>query len=276
MKRVPARLRRLSAALLITSAALSGCKSKGADPAPAPVVTASAPAAAAREPAAPADPHFIAPPAVTSLPPDRLLPSRPACKVEIRGDLTRTVVGTFVPSQPGDLKTDVSAASDYWLSDEDLRTELGRTAAVFATDAEAKRKLDTHMAADPRLMVLRLSCLTAEGGVILMTPERAHYRDVPFTPGTYAISAGDMASAGPREFVAQTVRNGPLDYFHALQGTLSLTRFDATGVAGSFSLSAQSADSNARIEVKGTFDLPCDPLGASKCESLRALHPKTP
>jgi hypothetical protein len=262
------------AAALALSFALGGCKQKPTRkiPAPTPVAGASesAPSGASQIP----DPHFIKPPVVTSLAPELLLPSRPACWIKIKGGATRKIAGTFVPSQPGQPNTDVSASSDYWSSADDLRAEIGKSAAVFATEAEAQKKLEAQMAADPRLMILRLSCLTTDGGVILMTPGLAKYADVPFKPGTYAISAGDFASARPQEFVAQTVRSGQFDYFHTLKGKLILSKFDASGVSGSFSLSAHSVDGDAQIEVEGKFDLPCDPLGASKCESLKTTPGK--
>ena len=161
--------------------------------------------------------------------------------------------------------TDVQASSDYWASESDLRRVVGARLAVFATDEEARRKLAQTMASDPRQQILRLSCLTDQGGVTLLTSHRSRYRDVPFGPGRYRISTADMAAAAPGEFVAQTVRTDRLDYYKAQGGELELTLFDQEGVAGSFTLTAAAAPGEPVLTVKGRFAFPCDPLDASGC-----------
>jgi hypothetical protein len=204
------------------------------------------------------------PPLASGLAP-ALLPSREACWIQIAGHAARTITGTFFASTPRDRMTDVQASSDYWATESDLRRVIGTRVAVFATDEEAQQKLAQAMASDPRQQILRLSCVTDQGGITLMTSARSRYRDVPLGPGRYRISAGDMAEAAPGEFVAQTVRIGRLDYYRARGGQLELTRFDRTGVAGSFTLTAAVEPGEATLSVAGRFDLPCDPLDASLC-----------
>jgi hypothetical protein len=161
--------------------------------------------------------------------------------------------------------TDVQASSDYWASESDLRRVIGARVAVFATDDEAQQKLAQAMASDPRQRILRLSCLTDQGGVTLMTSDRSRYHDVPFGPGRYRISTADMAAAAAGEFVAQTVRTGRLDYYKSQGGELELTRFDPTGVSGSFALTAVAAPGAPVLTVNGRFAFPCDPLDESGC-----------
>jgi hypothetical protein len=218
-------------------------------------------------PARAVDPHLIKLPPLASGPTRPLLPPREACWLELEGPAARTITGTFFASTPRDPMTDVQASSDYWASESDLRRVLGARASVFATDEEAQQKLARAMASDPRQHILRLGCLTDEGGITLMTGDRSHYRDVPFGPGRYRISAADMAAAAPGEFVAQTVRTGRLDYYQAQGGELELTRFDPEGVAGSFMLTAAAAPGEPTLTVKGRFAFPCDPLDASGCSA---------
>jgi len=216
-------------------------------------------------PARAIDPHLIAIPPLASEPVRPLLPSREACWLELESPAARGITGTFIASTPRDPMTDVQASSDYWASESDLRRVIGARAHVFATDEEAQRKLAQAMASDPRQHILRLSCLTDQGGVTLMTSHRSRYRDVPFGPGRYRISTADMALAAPGEFVAQTVRTGRLDYYQAQGGQLELTRFDREGVAGSFMLTAAAAPGEPGVAIRGRFAFPCDPLDASRC-----------
>lgn len=216
-------------------------------------------------PARTVDAHLIEIPPLASGPARALLPPREACWLQIQGRAARTITGTFVASTPRDPMTDVQASSDYWASESDLRRVIGARASVFATDEEAQQKLAHAMASDPQQQVLRLSCLTDEGGVTLITGNSSHYRDVPFGPGRYRISTADMAAAAPGEFVAQTVRTGRLDYYQTQGGELELDRFDREGVAGSFMLTAAAAPGEPSLTVKGRFKFPCDPLDASAC-----------
>ncbi len=211
------------------------------------------------------EPHFVEIPPAASGPARPLLPSREACWIRIEGPIARTITGTFFASTPRDPMTDVQASSDYWASESDLRRVIGARVAVFATDEEAQRKLAQAMASDPRRHILRLSCLDDQGGVTLMTSDRSRYRDVPFGAGHYRISAADMAAAAAGDFVAQTVRGGRLDYYKAQGGELELTRFDRSGVAGSFALTAAAAPGEPVLNLKGRFAFPCDPLDASGC-----------
>jgi hypothetical protein len=216
-------------------------------------------------PARVVEPHFVEIPPIASAPARPLLPSREACWIEIEGHAARAMTGTFFASTPRDPMTDVQASSDYWASESELRRVIGARVSVFATDEEAQQKLAQAMASDPRQQILRLSCLTEQGGVTLLTSARSRYRDVPFGPGRYRISTADMAAAAPGEFVAQTVRTGRLDYYKARGGELTLTRFDEAGITGSFMLTAAAAPGEPVLTVTGRFALPCDPLAASAC-----------
>jgi len=211
-------------------------------------------------------------PAPSSTEPRAPLPSREACWLDVRGALNREITGTYYASSPALPMTDVQASSDYWSTDADLGRVIGARVHVFATDAEARLKLDHALASDPRQMILRLSCLTDAGGVILMTGNRSHYRDIPFGPGHYRIGSSDMARAVRGEFVAQTVRIGRLDYYKTQTGELQLSRFDQKGAAGSFTLTAAAVADESTITVSGRFDFPCDPLDASLCEPS-VTHP---
>lgn len=82
--------------------------------------------------------------------------------------------------------------------------------------------------------------------------------DIPLAPGEYPIAPkASPAKNKPREFIV-----GVLLYdkkmFAATSGKLTLTRFDAEGAAGSFTIDGHEILMGDRpLAISGTFDMPC-------------------
>src|SRR5689334_6795437 len=93
-----------------------------------------------------------------------------SCELTLEGAVTGT------GSQPGNAG---SVGTDYWLSEDELRTALG--------SIHGPKKLEELMKADPRNAVLILSCTTADARISLMTSQGTRYKDLPMKAGKYKI-----------------------------------------------------------------------------------------
>src|SRR5215212_1946240 len=151
---------------------------------------------------------------------------------------------------------------DYWYSEDELRTSLRMLAKVGGakTDADADREVKEAMAKDPRLMLLVLNCGKAGdkagGSLSLLPSNESTYADVPFGPKTYPIAKGGVLGGGAKagEF---SVIFSLKDVIYALDepGELKITKFDKSGIAGSFSFKASErfAEGSAKkVTVQGT------------------------
>jgi hypothetical protein len=160
-----------------------------------------------------------------------------------------------------------AVGSDYWYSDEELRTSLRMMARLGGgkNDAELDREVDAAMKQDPRLTLLVLNCglgTDESGGSVSLLPgNESRYADVPFGPKTYTIAKGGIfgGGAGKGEFSALfSLKDGvwALDE----PGTLEITRFDKSGIAGRFSFKASerfAGGTPKKVAVQGTFNFPC-------------------
>ncbi len=234
---------KLTSLMLVTVAALNGCGKESAttsDPGmPSPGTPAVAAAVAVGKPAG-------------------------TCEVTVTGDyaLTYTAIATKGPPPNGN----AMAASDYWMSDDELRQGLKMMNNVFdgkkLSEAEIEKKTDEDMKKDPRFYVLLLNCGNdADGSVTLGASGK--YADVPYKAAKYVIAQG---SVKPGEFSAMTnVRKPEHQSFSVAEpGEIVLTKFDATGIAGTFSYKAQTFDKSKSVTVNGKFDYPCS--GNSICK----------
>jgi hypothetical protein len=80
--------------------------------------------------------------------------------------------------------------------------------------------------------------------------------DVPFGPGTYPIVPRSNDSNAPKGFWAFPIFGPAL--FEGTSGTLTISRFDDKGVAGSFHVEGKEQFGGTRqIVIDGTFDMPC-------------------
>jgi hypothetical protein len=183
-----------------------------------------------------------------------------SCQVDVTGDVTVSFKGQGGQSAVG---------SDYWLSDDDLRTALSAVANISnkGSDAEKKKSVDEAMKKDPRLFLLILNCISGSGDskdTISMLPSGdSKYADVPFKPGSYTIKSGSHLTSAekPGDFSA-LMSLSKVSYLVSQDGKLNITKFDKSGIAGTFTFGGEQgfADQGAKpkkISVSGKFDFPC-------------------
>lgn len=188
-------------------------------------------------------------------------PRRGNCEITITGDLSLKQGGIGGRT-----------ASDRWMNESEIRENLRRVARLIddkKSAAEIERQVDQDIKEDPALWLLSVGC-NGGGVVIELTPHgSATYADVPMAAKKYPIPAGSIiggARAAGEWNVVTTVND--IDYYPLETGELNITRFDASGIAGTFRYAAeefqiQSAGAKKRVVVAGTFDIPCSDGG--KC-----------
>ena len=187
------------------------------------------------------------------------------CEVKVSGDENVSFSSGGGPAAVG---------TDYWYSDAELRQSLRMLEKVGGSsksDAEIDRAVDAAMRQDPRFMLLVVNCGNAaekNGSVSLLPGEGSKYADVPFGAKSYTIAKGGLLGGGAKagEFsVIFSVKDG----VYALDepGELKITKFDKSGIAGTFSFKATerlAQGAPKKVTVQGTFDFPCS--GGANCK----------
>jgi hypothetical protein len=194
-------------------------------------------------------------PTVPAIPTD---PSAGSCDVSITGgeNIKYTAVGG--PS---------AAGSDYWMTADELRTglrQLARISRSNATDAEIERDVNVAMQQDPRLFILIVNCVSGGNSISVLPGGDSKYADVPFAPKRYVIGAGGPLGGGNKngEFSVLMVLQGT-NYKVDEPGTLNITKFDATGIAGTFTFKASeflfgnTGAAAKKVTVDAKFDYKC-------------------
>jgi len=190
-----------------------------------------------------------------------------SCQVDVTGDVTVSYKGQGGASAVG---------SDYWLTDDEIRSAVSMVTGLGskASDAEKKKAVDEAMQKDPRLYLLILNCVSGSGAgknlLSLMPSSDSKYADVPFKPGQYTIPSGGLlgGAAKPGEF-SVLFALGDDSYRVTQDGKLNITKFDKSGIAGTFNFTAEQGftDQGAKakkISVSGQFDFPC--AGGGNCK----------
>lgn len=183
------------------------------------------------------------------------------CQVQVTGAVTATWSGEWRDSDD-DQSGNVGAASDYWLTDEDMK----EVAESLPGPGSKAKKVTQLMRRVPRVAILLLNCATPEGHIFIRPANKSVYDDVPRKAQPYKIVA--EKSAAPGQFVASSLRVGK-SYYQVTDGRLDLKRFNFDGAAGTFTLKASllgAADKGKDITVQGTFNFPCTGLG-SRCKT---------
>jgi len=124
----------------------------------------------------------------------------------------------------------------------------------WATTAE-KDAMPTNSPAAP----LEIVCGSTESPnfTISLSANSSTEDNVPMTPGSYPIVGMLQPDAKPGEFsLVQLNYDGRP--FTSRSGTLTISRFGADGVEGSFSIDGvEVAEGGGPMRVEGTFDIPC-------------------
>jgi hypothetical protein len=180
------------------------------------------------------------------------------CEIAVSGEATASIKADV----SGDVSQGkLSAATDYWMSDAQLRTALGVTENLGskATPAEKQRKVEEAMKKDPRFMLLVINCLTDDGGLVLSASSPSKYASVPLKPATYPI-VSDGSRGG--EFIPMFHTGGGaakrVSYRLTEPGKLTLTQFDHKAIAGTFTFKAESRGKDTKhVTVTGSFHYRC-------------------
>lgn len=177
------------------------------------------------------------------------------CTFTATGDMSVSVEG-IATKQPPNGKA--MASTDYWMTDAQLRAGLETMVGLDSkkSKAEIAAKVDEAMKQEPKVMLLLINCGDEHGSVILGPGKDSKYANVPMKPGKYPI----VNSAKAGEFGAMINLRPPgghQSFSVAEPGTLEITKFDLTGIAGTFAIKGKSFDGKQTVEIHGTFDYPC-------------------
>ena len=192
--------------------------------------------------------------------------SKGSCQTKISGDETIEFTGSGGVSAVG---------TDYWYTEDEMR-EILRQIASFGegkTDEQIEQEVEDGMQLDPRFILLLLNCVDPSGSpsISLSPSSGSKYADVPYEARTYVIKAGEGLFGGsetPGEFgVLMTV--GETSYRVSVDGEINITKFDGSGIAGTFSFGAEDifpaeGQTAKVITVEGSFDFACN--GQSVCD----------
>ena len=241
-------MRRLAVLVLIAACGKSSPPSGNAPAAGAPGASGASGASAMPN---------IAPPAAGD---DR-------CEIHVRGDYTGDAVIAHPHAQPSSRQSRISAATDYWMTDDQLRMGL---AAMAGIGAGGKQSYEANAAAaeaamkkDPRMFLLTLVCGNEQAQIQLEPAPGSHYADVPYGPKQYHLT---MNGPKPGEFGARLVikQQDQRLAFVPTDGTLDITKFDKTGIAGTFHFTGKNVGGDHTITADGSFDYAC--MGTQACQ----------
>ncbi|NVJ23292.1 MULTISPECIES: hypothetical protein [Myxococcus] len=158
-----------------------------------------------------------------------------------------------------------SATSDHWVSPEEMSQLLAKVASKSKkTPNKTQADLEKQAARGGGLVgPLSLHCISASDGALgslSILPGTNTKESVPFKPGTYSL----VTFEEKRGQLPVALRLKGINYMLTEPGVLVLTRFDSTGVAGTFTFNARTHDSANKpgvtvrnIRVAGSFDIPC-------------------
>jgi hypothetical protein len=162
----------------------------------------------------------------------------------------------------------------YWSAEQlsnSSETPSNARSAYWANEEERKTLTQTN-SVEPLL----IHCSSDESPSISIsfTSYTSPLNTVPFGSGEYEIVGGADGDPPPGKF-----RAGSIIYdqrkIEPTSGSLSIDRFDADGVRGSFRMDGkETGDDGAEFRFEGTFDIPCvgGPL-ESGCEANKSVSP---
>lgn len=188
-----------------------------------------------------------------------------------KGECEVTVTGDVETSWKADGGAD-AVGSDYWLSDDELRKALEFLAS--GSGDQKKKEVDEAMKDDPRFFILLVNCIPDDenkGSLTLSPSSEAKYADIPFKPGDYVIAQGGvLGSTDDRKAFSVLLATDQESLWKVSEdGMLKITKWDSSGVKGSFSFKAEEAfgagPTPKEISVSGSFDFPC--AAGDKCKN---------
>jgi hypothetical protein len=174
--------------------------------------------------------------------------SKGSCEITVEGDVQATATAPGGPAAVG---------TDYWMTPEEQDKAVEMMIGVLEKDkAKAAAAVAEAKQREPKIMLLLLNCTSDKIHLTLGPGAESKYKDVPFAPGKYPITA--RAKAG--EFSAMFQVDG--NFFQPEDGgSFEISKFDASGITGTFTFSATRTDYKTskaeKVTVKGKLDFPC-------------------
>jgi hypothetical protein len=246
---------------LLVVALIAACGKSSAPSGGAPA--SSAPAAAPS-----GTPAIQGLPSPEGAPPPRASGGDDRCEIHVKGDATVDAIIGHPHGQDSTRHARVGAATDYWMTEEELRMGLAVMAGMNAGGSQSYEAntaaAEEAMKKDPRMFLLVLECGNEQARLQLAPAPGSRYADVPYAPKKYRIAA---TAPQPGDFAATFVlaQAGQRQAWAAADGgTVDITRFDKSGIAGTFHFTAKSAAGDHSITVDGSFDYGC--MGGKACE----------
>ena len=162
-----------------------------------------------------------------------------------------------------------SASSDHWSSDQEIADARHDTSATRSSSPNGDTP-QAGAAVAPVFNWLVISCGDSSGeGFSLLANAGATAVDVPFGPGTYSITPGFLSGSEDRTQFSAIVDIGDGERMFSLtSGTIEITRFDPSGVAGTVEMQLEQSFSGStpkRAVLGGGFEFPCS--GGGRCQT---------
>lgn len=205
---------------------------------------------------------------LTSLP-VHAAPPEGTCEVKVDGAIQKSFSGKGGPS---------AVATDHWYTQAELRDallKLETLGAAHPSDA-AKAKVDKAVKEGAQMMgPLVLNCVSTEGmsqGNLNIVPgSRNSMQRIPFKPGK--VKLVDVEPKPGELRVKLSI--GDDTFVLTRPGELVLTRFDGSGITGTFRYEAKKfvpiyepQGPEQKVTVMGTFNFPC-PYATEICNKAR-------
>lgn len=157
------------------------------------------------------------------------------CEVDVTGAVTKKIVAGGGMSALG---------SDYFMNDE----EMTKAIEFF----KGNDTIEVAMKRDPRIYTLIVNCVGSGVNLNFLPSNDTKYADVPFGPKKYTMGK----SFGSKPGVMTAMLSIDNAFFNVVDGgTFDVTKFDKTGLAGTFEFKAKG--DAGEITVKGTVDYRC-------------------
>jgi hypothetical protein len=206
---------------------------------------------------------FLAPLTASAAPPEGV------CEVKVEGAVKKSFSG-----KGGNM----AVASDHWYTKAELRDALLKIEAMGAANPSeaAKAKVDKAMKEGAQMMgPLVLNCVSTEGmgkgNLNILPGSRNSMERIPFKPGKVRL-VSDMPKPGE---LSVKLAIGEDTFVLTRPGELVLTRFDGSGITGTFRYEAKKfvpiyepQGPEQKVTVVGTFDFPC-PYSSEICRKAK-------
>jgi len=186
-------------------------------------------------------------------------PADDRCEITVEGDLTAKGESPGGPMAVG---------SDYWMSDAEIKEAVKAMAGALGGGKPVD--LDAELKKDPRIYTLLINCATPRAKISIGPSMGSKYADVPFGPKKYKIAA--PKGEQPGLMTTLTTFEGDTGVWVVDgEGELDVSKFDKTGIAGSFSYGLAEATfgdkskTPRKVKVTGKFAFKCS-FNTSVCQ----------